>query len=44
VNRHDRGPVALLMACSALLGAAVYLSAPAIDQTNTEQVSVEVVQ
>jgi hypothetical protein len=29
MNREDRGPVALLMACSALLGAAVYLSAPA---------------
>lgn len=44
MNRGDRGPVALLMATSALLGAAVYLSAPAIDATTTEQVSVEVVQ
>lgn len=29
MNREDRGPVALLMATSALLGAAVYFSAPA---------------
>jgi hypothetical protein len=29
MNRNDRGPVALLMACSALLGAAVYFSTPA---------------
>jgi len=29
MRRADRGPVAMLMACSALLGAAVYFSAPA---------------
>lgn len=29
MRREDRGPVALLMATSALLGAALYLSAPA---------------
>jgi hypothetical protein len=29
MNREDRGPVALLMATSALLGAALYFSAPA---------------
>ncbi len=29
MRREDRGPVALLMATSALLGAAVYFSAPA---------------
>jgi len=29
VNRDDRGPVALLIATSAVLGAAVYFSAPA---------------
>ncbi len=44
MKREDRGPVALLMATSALLGAAVYFSAPAADVTNTKQFSVEVVQ
>lgn len=44
MRREDRGPVALLMLTSAFFGAAVYLSAPATDATNTEQVSVEVVQ
>ena len=44
MNREDRGPVALLMATSALLGAALYFSAPATDATTTEQVSVEVVK
>lgn len=29
MNRRDRGPVALLLAASGLLGAAVYFSAPA---------------
>jgi hypothetical protein len=32
------------MATSALLGAALYFSAPATDATTTEQVSVEVVK
>ena len=44
MNRDDRGPVALLMACSALLGAAVYLSAQAHADgflSDTEQVYVE---
>ena len=34
MRRADRGPVAMLMACSALLGAAVYFSAPARADAN----------
>jgi hypothetical protein len=44
MNREDRGPVALLMLTSALLGAAVYFSVPARADgvlSDTEQVYVE---
>ena len=42
MKAEDRGPVALLMATSALLGAALYLSAPAETAVNIPTYQVQV--